>query len=346
MQQKRCSICEAIHLGDDYICRTCRTKNPGWKPDSKQLQDSTETILPEYKSTPSMITVDDVASPIGKIHIPKVADRDYRATIIITTPDISGENFRFCKHRLDKNTPGEHRIVVIETHYNEKPYNYARDINIGLRGVQDSDYLVMLNDDVFVESGWLDTLVECARQDNKIGIVGALLYYPGKKIIQHAGGGYDVDVESWAMYGQMPVSHNYGGTPVRKLAPVTYPPTTNYDKDDIHSQKDVPWNTGALLLVTKECVDKAGLMDEELVAHCDDVEYNFRAWLSGFRVVYCPDVQAVHRENVTRKIGTKEVPDYIYNATKRLLRVLPKKKADKVQDMVDNSNKRHYRPKS
>lgn len=333
-------LCGAIHLADDWICRSCRDRNPNWKPADIDAHDP--SILPDMKSVKAKsaeayygkIIVEDIPFPKGKVHIPRVADRDYRVTIIITTPDVMGENFRFCKYRIDKHTPGEHRIVIVETHYNEKPYNYARDINIGLRGVKDSDYLVMLNDDVFVESGWIDTLVECARQDTKIGIVGALLFFPGKRIVQHAGGSYDREVKSWATHGQMPVSHNYSGTP------------TKFSKGEIYDQRDVPWNTGAILLVTKACVDKSGLMDENLVSHCDDVEYNFRAWLNGFRVVYCPDVQAVHREYVTRKHSIEGTPDYIYTATKYLLRVLSKSKADKVQDMVDKSNKRHYRPES
>ncbi len=321
-------MCGAIHLSNDYLCRTCRDRNPNWTlPEDQQIEVDRITL-------PNTLvkSVGIHPFPKGKINIPKVAARDYKATIIITTPNISDDNFRFCKRRIDTHTPGEHRIVVIETHYNEKPYNYARDINIGLRGVQDSDYLVMLNDDVFVEEGWLDKLVDCARQDKKIGVVGALLFFPGKKIVQHAGGNYDISVESWASIGQMPVQHDYAGQPTRKV------------KNEIYKQKDAPWCTGALLLITKECLDKIGLMDEELVAHCDDVEFCYRVWLNGFRVVYCPDVQAVHRENVTRKYGTSDSPNYVYDATKRLLTVLNKKKADKVQESVDKSNTKHYRP--
>jgi len=335
LEQHICVLCGSAFLGTDLICRLCRLKHPEWDVTKMAPEDVPPPPIPTQKEKVrdqylERLTHEEIPFPTGKVTIPTKEDRDYRATIVLTTPDIGGENFRFCKYRLDKHTPGEHRLIVVETHFNEKPYNYARDINIGLRGVQDSDYLIMLNDDIFVEQGWLDTMVECARQDPKIGIVGALLFYPGKRIIQHAGGLYDTSVESWVKHGTMPVKHSYGGLPLK------------YSKHGVYTQKDVPWNTGALLLVTKACIDKSGLMDEKLVAHCDDVEYNFRAWLNGFRVVYCPDVQAIHRENVTRKHGTKESPQYIFDALRHLLQVLPKKKADKVQDAVDKSNKKHY----
>jgi len=338
MEQKRCLICGGIFLGTDRICRICRSNNPGWEPDPEPEVISAPpdriAMVPKSKVKSGRLTVERLPFPTGSVHIPRKEDRDYRATIVITTPDVGGENFQFCKYRIDKYTPGEHRLVIVETHFNEKPYNYARDINIGFRGVKDSDYLVMLNDDVFVEEGWLDKLVDCAKQDSKIGIVGCLLLYPGKTIVQHAGGTYNTEIDSWASYGQMPVWHNFAGKPIRLV------------KDKIYRQKYVTWNTGALLLVTKECIDKCGLMDEKLIAHCDDVEYNFRAWLNGFKVVYCPEVVAVHRENVTRIRGTAEVPSYVFEATKHLMKVLPKPDADKVQQMVDDNNEQSDRPTS
>lgn len=334
--QRRCPKCDGIHLGDSAVCRTCRVKYPDYVP--PEIQDLDLGTMPEMKSAITVpqniergrLISGDSPFPKGRVHIPQTEDRDYRASIVITTPDITGENFQYCISLLRKHTPGEHRIVVVETHYNEKPYNYARDINIGLRGALDSDYYVMLNDDVFVEEAWLDKLVACARQRENIGIVGALLFFPGKKIVQHAGGSYDASVKNWANIGQMPVGHNYSNIPTRRC------------KREIYKEKYMTWNTGALLLITDACIETIGLMDEKLVAHCDDVEYSFRAWLNGFTVVYCPSVEAVHRENVTRKIGTKDAPDYVYKATRHLMLVLPKDKADEVQKMVDEYNEWDY----
>lgn len=339
MTQKKCPLCNSVFIGDDVICRTCRSANPDFgkegipdqgSSDISDIQKLSDGTYQPIKITKRVVS-NEVPFPKGKVVIPRNDKRDYTATIIITTPDTLGENFRYCKHRIDETTHGEHRIVVIESHINEKPYNFSRDINIAIRGCPDSDYYIIMNDDIFLETDdWIDEFVKCTKQDKKIGIIGALLYYPGKHMIQHAGGSYDTSVtESWMDRGWMPVKHEYAGVQP-SLAP------------SIHKQRDVPWNTGALLFITKDCVKKIGLLDEKLIGHCDDVEYCYRAWLNGFRVVYYPKVEAIHREAVTRKTVLREVPHFMKEATKHLVTVLTEEDALKVENMVDASNKRHY----
>jgi cellulose synthase/poly-beta-1,6-N-acetylglucosamine synthase-like glycosyltransferase len=268
-----------------------------------------------------------VPFPTGATYIPHLDERDYKATIIISTPDTESNNFRYCKRRLDSSTPGIHRRLIVQTNFNEKPYNWSRDMNIGLR-VPDTDYYIIMNDDIFVEPGWLDELVKVARQDKKIGIVGGTLLYPGSRIVQHAGGGYNEEL-SWSENGAIPTTQKHFGEKYDALLP------------DL-KQEDVPWVAGALILVTKECVRSIGVMDEQLVGHSDDIEYCFRAWLNGFRVVYTPSVASIHRDAVTRQISAEGVPNFVSDALLRLMDILPKAKADHVMSIVEESNRVNY----
>ena len=326
-KQNICGMCGTAHNGNDTLCRICRKANPslGFLDPRKQKNVGVAPTVLKAK------TIDNsIPYPKGGVVIPHKEHRDYSATIVITTPDTLGENYRYCKHMIDEHTPGEHRIIIVESHFNEKPYNWARDINIGLRGAQNSDYYVILNDDVFVEEGWLDKLVECMKQDSKIGIVGVLLFYPGKKMIQHAGGAYNSNHDkSWEEIGMMPVKHDYQGA-MATMAPGSL------------KQRDVPWCTGALLMVRGSCLKDIGLLDEKLVGHCDDVELCYRAWLKHWRVVYYPDVQAVHREAITRRQTLRDVPDFMKNATEYLCTILTEEDAKLVDVLVEKSNKRNY----
>ena len=334
-EQRKCLYCVSIFIGHGDICPSCKRKGLGEASimSNPDLWGDTEAIKKPQRLEEPIFTPSDVIAemplPNSKVVIPNMEARDYTATIIIATPDTDSPNFKYCKYMLDKHTPGIHRRIIIQTNFNEKPYNWARDMNIGMRGAIDTDYYVIINDDIFVEDKWLDNAVAVARQDPKIGIVGALLLYPGKRIVQHAGGSYDPSIESWSAHGAVPAHHLYMNQPYKRVQPQL-------------KQKDVVWCTGALLVITKQFIQKVGVMDEQLVSHSDDLEYGFRAWLNGFRVVFSPDVIAVHREYVTRKQSIPSMSDNMIKALKRMIEVVGKKNGDKVFRMVEESNRKHY----
>jgi GT2 family glycosyltransferase len=76
---------------------------------------------------------------------------------------------------------------------------FAGGCNAGLKAAQ-GDILVLLNQDVIVQPGWLRALVK-ALQKPKIGIVGCKMLYPDGRTIQHAGG--------WIEW-PLGLAHHYG----------------------------------------------------------------------------------------------------------------------------------------
>jgi len=202
-----------------------------------------------------------------------------RTAIIVATPDIMGENFRRCLDHIWRYTDLEYQLIVVETHFKEKPYNHARDMNIVFKGCN-VDYYVLLNDDVFVLEGWLETLIETAMQDPKIGVVGALLLYPDGERIQHAGVHFD-EKDGWDY-----VEHTWHGQLLK-------------DTPQALEQRDCITVTGALNLITKRCVEEVGYWDEKLPLNWNEVDYNLRVWQRGLRVVYTPKCKAIHRSGVT-----------------------------------------------
>ena len=57
---------------------------------------------------------------------------------------------------------------------------------------------------------------------------------------------------------------------------------------------DVDYAISACWLITRECVDKTGLLDEEIFYSPEDVDYCIRVWKAGFTIVYLPHTQMVH----------------------------------------------------
>src|SRR5690606_36189016 len=61
----------------------------------------------------------------------------------------------------------EHGATLLR---NESATGYTRAANQGLREAT-ADYVVLLNSDTIVTSGWLDRMIACAESDSEIGMV-------------------------------------------------------------------------------------------------------------------------------------------------------------------------------
>lgn len=70
--------------------------------------------------------------------------------------------------------------------------------------------------------------------------------------------------------------------PVRRY----WPTTTRF--------RDVPWATGACLLVRRDFWDEVGGFDERFFMYYEDVDLCRRAWRSGWRAVFSPEPGATH----------------------------------------------------
>ena len=49
-----------------------------------------------------------------------------------------------------------------------------------------------------------------------------------------------------------------------------------------------------LLVIKKEIFNKIGLFDENIFYSPEDVDFCLRIWLAGYKVIYFPNVQAIH----------------------------------------------------
>ncbi len=136
------------------------------------------------------------------------------------------------------------------------------------------DYIVLLNNDIIItDDSWLNKLLEVAESDSKIGIVGCKLVYPTGRI-QHAG------IEL-GYYGARNVGRR------------------QEDYLQFDYIKEVEGVTFAAALIKKKTIEKVGLLDENFFMGFEDVDYNIRARVSGFKVYYAGNVKLIHLEGFT-----------------------------------------------
>ena len=170
--------------------------------------------------------------------------------------------------------------------YEKMEFNFSKMCNIGASNAS-GDYLLFLNDDIEViaqpydenmHTDWLGVLTGQAMQPHT-GAVGAKLYFPDTKIIQHTG---IINYESGA-------AHIH----------------SREDESQIKTHHaDVDCNylavTGACLMVSKEKFVKVCGFSETLAVTFNDVELCMKLYEAGFHNIVRKDVVLYHHESITR----------------------------------------------
>ena len=172
------------------------------------------------------------------------------------------------------------RIPGIDVLRNSANLGFLRSSNRGC-DLAKTPYVCFLNNDTEVKNAWLDTLVQTAELDPRIGAVGSKLIYPDGTL-QEAGSIIWSDASGW----------NYG----RGDDPA---------KSEYNFQRDVDYCSAASLLVRTDLLREIGGFDEQFVpAYYEDVDLCFEIAFRGFRVVYEPRSQVVHYEGVSSGTDT------------------------------------------
>lgn len=167
----------------------------------------------------------------------------------------------------------------------KKNHGFTGGNNIGIKFAQNSiksDYILLLNNDTVVETGFLEPMVEISENSKDIGFVGPKTYfyhpYP-QKIIQITGG---------------------GGINLKKAKTFQrgYQEKENGQYND---SVDIGYVGGSCVLVKNEVLNKVGLLDERFFMYWEDTDWSYRGYKKGYRSVYQPKSIIWHKHGASSK---------------------------------------------
>ena len=145
--------------------------------------------------------------------------------------------------------------------------------NAGIRAALEAgaDWVVLLNNDAALEPGALDAFRAAAARHPDAGVLaGKLLFDDGR--VQWAG-------------QRVALVTGYSGRPRGFGRP---------DGPRYAAEGDVDRAVGALMAVSRTAIDRAGLLDDDLFAYVEDVDWSLRIRAAGLRCVFVPAARAVH----------------------------------------------------
>ena len=145
---------------------------------------------------------------------------------------------------------------------------YTKAINEGLRKFCFSnlyDFILVINQDAYLSSNCLDTLVKVMEKNPKCGIVTPVAFDEKGKNTWYGG----LEAFPWGRH---------------RIGEGSRPDTPDSLLEPFHT----PWANGACMLLRADMVKEIGLLDENMQFICSDADYSFTARSRGWEILVSP----------------------------------------------------------
>jgi GT2 family glycosyltransferase len=142
----------------------------------------------------------------------------------------------------------------------------------------DAEALVFLNNDAVPEEGWLEALVSGLGEAERdvASVAGRIVDYEGK-LVDFVGGAMTFD------------GHAFQPGFRRPLGEIA-------EKD---AGSEMLFACGGNMIVRRDAFLRLGGFDDDYFAYLEDVDFGWRSWIAGMRVVWEPRATVRHRSSAT-----------------------------------------------
>jgi GT2 family glycosyltransferase len=179
-------------------------------------------------------------------------------------------------------------VTVIENGAN---LGFAAGNNVGLRYALDQgyDYALLLNNDTEAAPDCLSQLIASAEADPQIGAVGPTIYYHAQPDQIWSAGGW--------------IDWRRGTSAMRGIGEA--------DQGQYSTVAEVDFVTGCALLIRRQTMEQAGLLDERFFMYYEDTEWCVRIRRAGFRILHVPAAHLWHKIPLTDRVDKPYVAYYM-----------------------------------
>ena len=198
-----------------------------------------------------------------------LSSENTRLTVGVVTADLRSAHARRCLFDLKRYTRNFDLVILDNSRSGD--FNHPREMNRLIRLAR-TDYLVLMDDDVFVEPGWADALLKCVN--SRVGVVTPL-HYDAYGRFSYAG---------VIMHGDRSGRHRHDlempAEPVRIMTLCS-----------------------AVMLID---LAKCGQLrfDENYSKYFLDIDYGLSVWESGYEVLCTPHAEVTHVGGATLEQGS------------------------------------------
>lgn len=169
---------------------------------------------------------------------------------------------------------------------------FAKANNQALR-ICSGENILLLNPDTIVKPGAIETLVKFIDENPEAGAVGARLLNPDGSLQRSAYPKPTLFREFWRLFHLDKLMH-LGKYPMNRW--------------NLDQAMEVDILKGACILIRREALDDAGLLDEEYFMYSEDLDLCTRLTNAGWRLYWIPNAEVIHFGGQS----TKQVPEEMF----------------------------------
>jgi len=208
---------------------------------------------------------------------------------------------------LKDSEQGNLKIKIIRS---ERNLGFSGGHNVGIKYALEkgAEFVLILNNDTYVDKNFLKELISAAEKDVKKGILSPKIYFaPGfefhkdryrkdelGKVFWYAGG-----IMDWKNV----IGHHRGVDEV--------------DVGQFGKKEEIEYASGCCMLVKKEVFERVGFFDEKYFLYYEDGDLSMRARKGGFKIMYVP-TSVVYHKNAGSAGGSGSILQDYYITRNRL----------------------------
>ncbi len=216
-----------------------------------------------------------------------------RASIII--PNLNGRHhLESCLGSLRQQRFDDFETILVDNGSSDGSQAYVRQHypevrlielpeNAGFTGACNAGYraaegrfIILLNNDTEVDSGWLTAIVDAFGRHPEVGIIASKILLFDRRHYLHAAGDF----------------YRLDGIPGNRG--VWQP-----DEGQFEQEERVFSACGAAAAYRRTLIDEIGFLDDDFYFSCEDVDMGWRAQLAGWEVLYVPAAVVYHKLKAT-----------------------------------------------
>jgi O-antigen biosynthesis protein len=225
------------------------------------------------------ITLPSFEQPLVSLVVPLFAQADLTRRCLKTIRD-NTNTFGYEVILVDDAADSETKQLLesvsgAQVLVNESNQGYLRSVNRGA-ALAHGRWLVLCNNDIEVQPGWLEAMLDCAESAEDIGVVTPKFVYPDGSLCEA------------------------GGIIWRDGTGVNYGRGESPDGFQYEYRRETDYGSAAALMVRTQFWQDIGGFDERyLPMYFEDTDICFEARERGLRVLYEPEAVVVHLEGAT-----------------------------------------------
>lgn len=223
---------------------------------------------------------------------------NFKLTIAVVDNASSDDSIRNIKNYILKN-----KLSGIKVVQNKENLGFSGGHNVVIRyALKDgADYVLILNNDTYVDQNFLAELIEKGESDKKVGILVPKIYFaPGFEFHKKRYSKNELGKVFWYAGGEIDwkniIGYNRGVDEV--------------DVGQFSRLEETETATGCCMLIKSVVFEKAGTLDDGYFLYYEDADFCMRIKRKNFKIIYVPKSIIWHKNAGSTGGSGSAIQDY------------------------------------